>query len=100
MDNYDYQGLTISEVAQRLSVSTRTVHRYLKKGLLEATKDGLSPKAFLQYIAGGHLRSEWDGNPTTDLDLFLHTLQKGIVKGSVDWEGDGDIEDVLTNRSL
>lgn len=40
MAYYDYQGLTIAEVAQKLSVSTRTVHRYLKKGLLEATKEG------------------------------------------------------------
>jgi excisionase family DNA binding protein len=33
-------GSTISEVAQRLAVSTRTVHRYLKNGLLEGYREG------------------------------------------------------------
>jgi excisionase family DNA binding protein len=33
-------GSTIPEVAQRLGVSTRTVHRYLRNGLLEGYREG------------------------------------------------------------
>lgn len=65
--------LTIAEVAGKLSVSIRTVQRFIQNGKLRAFQVGgqkrIAPAAVEQMLRGVELPSEYD-NTWEPLDLF------------------------------
>jgi len=65
--------LTIAEVAQKLSISVRTVQRLIKKGKLRAYQVGrqkrIAPVAVEQMLRGVELPNSY-GDTWQKLDLF------------------------------
>lgn len=76
-------GLTIEEVAKTLGVSARTIHRYIRKGLLEANKVGTK-----LYISEDSLR-HFDklSDDIVDSNLSQIDIVKHVVIERQEYQG-------------